>query len=644
LVSELRDLLEYYLSNDLVVGLALLSRWERSRLAILRRLTVHGWTERVDVDAAAKLAKLLNSDWLACWETKHEAYRLLAVVAPGLSLDEVSTVCNLALGRYSSATNESEQYEAYNLLVWLDRHVPVRGAVTTAIDGILAAHPEWRPREFPDLDRWSRVGSGFDDGEQVEVDAQLLHQAVVDDSESAAANILAQFAGLHDGPKLWSVSSEVRSAAEAYPSDGLALLDLLGSTEGPDATMARRAILEGLSRTTLPIELVDRLLTELAKLVHHEEHRDAIASNLEKHSGASSGSPDFAMSPAAGALAAALWRQWSNCADEMAAESPDALFDAINHWTGKLAMFWMHRISSTWKAHGEAWQGLPSDARAALEKMIGGSEPCHRHASVVLASQLQFLFAADEVWAVDQVMPLLVWSTDGAKGNWNGFLTWGRWSNRLLEKGLMGLYLAAVPHLTAFDDKDRERFVQHLADIALLGGASVPVDGWIVRFQAEAPLSDVVGWTRAIGWTLKDLEPQQVGGLWEQVLRRHMTSRASGLPTALGTEEASALAGWTVYLGEHFEEAVRLVSTMPSRLEEHSNLLHDLKASGLPERCPQAVAKLVAQLLKGSPLTTGYLCYYVEPIAKTVKDSVPPELYRSLVEAALPMCPGAASW
>jgi SIR2-like domain/Domain of unknown function (DUF4020) len=640
LISELRDLLEHYLSRDSPTGLALLARWEGSGAAVLRRLAVHGWSERTGIDATAKLTKLLDEGWLDEWELKHEAYRLIATISPELTPEQLARICEFALAQYSLVDHESEKYEAYNLLVWLQRHRPDEASVADALEQVQTSHPDWQPREFPDL----RSGGRFvvHEGGHFEAEIEPFHNQVRSNISLAGDEILARCKGREYDPESWLRLSDVRAAVAIYPEDGVLLLNELDSRDS-DTVIVRQAILDGLTRATVSADLVDPFVAAMTTLAPNAHLRDSIATNLEKHSGLPSGANDFVLSPGSADLARALWSQWSS-QDETTIAWSDAYLEAKSHWAGKSAQFWVHRISVMWKDQATAWQGIPPDARSALESMIGGNQTGHRHAKVVLASHLSFLFAADEIWATTFVLPLLDWSTKAAARNWSGFLAQGRWSNHLLDKGLLDASLATIGHLTELRDDDRQGFAGYMANVALFGSGFAHFNGLVKLLMKDAPLQDLVAWTNAVGWVLRELEPQQTAGLWEQVLCSHINNRVSGKPTPITVEEASALAHWTVHLGDHFEEAAALVSKMPGRLEPDSHLLYLLGKSDLPARFPSAVALLLTQLLQSAHPNLGPLCNYLEPIAKTVKDKVSPNRYKLLVEAALPLCIDAANW
>ncbi len=66
LIDLARDVLDALLvASPAVAGLSLLRRWEHAEETILRRLAVHGWTERIDIGSDEKLEWLIASGLLA---------------------------------------------------------------------------------------------------------------------------------------------------------------------------------------------------------------------------------------------------------------------------------------------------------------------------------------------------------------------------------------------------------------------------------------------------------------------------------------------------------------------------------------------------------------------------------------------------
>jgi hypothetical protein len=120
----------------------------------------------------------------------------------------------------------------------------------------------------------------------------------------------------------------------------------------------------------------------------------------------------------------------------------DWLSRAINSGFGRIAEFWVHSISIEMQAAGETWTGLDETTTKALDAMIGATTESDALARVVVASQLHFLFAADEQWTTRALDRLFDWTGDDQRAEqaWDGFLSWGRWNDQLLSAGLRAAF------------------------------------------------------------------------------------------------------------------------------------------------------------------------------------------------------------
>ena len=85
LIDGARDCLEHLLRERPEAGEAVIGRWERSDVPLLKRLAVHGWTERTDRTADEKILHVIESGLLFAFATKHETYRLIETALPAAS-------------------------------------------------------------------------------------------------------------------------------------------------------------------------------------------------------------------------------------------------------------------------------------------------------------------------------------------------------------------------------------------------------------------------------------------------------------------------------------------------------------------------------------------------------------------------------
>ena len=91
LIDLARDVLEALLVADPSrATLGLLASWEHADETILRRLAVHGWTERVDVGSDEKVEWLISSGFTSDTALAAETWRLVDVTVAGASSEVVA--------------------------------------------------------------------------------------------------------------------------------------------------------------------------------------------------------------------------------------------------------------------------------------------------------------------------------------------------------------------------------------------------------------------------------------------------------------------------------------------------------------------------------------------------------------------------
>ena len=152
----------------------------------------------------------------------------------------------------------------------------------------------------------------------------------------------------------------------------------------------------------------------------------------------------------------------------MTGQASNWLERAINNTGGWLAEFWLHAVSYDWNSDRDAWTGLGAESRGAIEELLQRRDLHGAVAEVIVASQLHFFFAADREWCQANVLPLLAWDEpERARRTWDGFLSWGRSTDQLLDAGLLRDYLDATAHVGLFEDEMRRQLAQHLAAVAL---------------------------------------------------------------------------------------------------------------------------------------------------------------------------------
>ena len=112
-----RDSLEALLDRSDDHGSAYLNEWAESDVPILRRLAVHGWVHRTDVDATAKIEWLRHRGWLFEHQLHHEVIQLIAAALPAADVHVADAlVADVGDGPDTVADDDHRAYQQFNAL------------------------------------------------------------------------------------------------------------------------------------------------------------------------------------------------------------------------------------------------------------------------------------------------------------------------------------------------------------------------------------------------------------------------------------------------------------------------------------------------------------------------------------------------
>jgi len=612
LVDAARDTLEALLEHHPELAEHYLRSWDETQMPLFQRLAIHGWAERRDIAADKKITKLCRSGWVSDNSLLHETMRLAAVALPEASPETIDRLVGHIEAELQNEDEHSER-RIYEWLAWTVKHSSTETAADQKLSAIQARNPEWQPSDHPDFLRWSWA----DTIEPANPGSpEALHRMIEKNPAKAVRHLLgfpknAQW----DGPWWWDALGWLRSTVELHPADGIEIIDLLTGQHAPENPHAGEDLAETIFEVWARSDLGDALSR-------------AVTERLP-----------------------AIWAtgtdQWTRNA-VVTGSSVGPLNQAIKHWSGNLAGVVLGLVDREYQAAGEGWTRLAGLTKAVMEAMTGGSDQASRHAQVVLARRLSFLFAIDEQWFRDTILPLVDPNIDlgRAIGCWDG-LRFGRLGPpKLLETGLLDLFVAMAQHLGDRRDETGRHYHQRLAEVALFHGINPMEQGWLDLYTASATEESRVEWNRQVSYELAHLSSGAADAQWDAWMRQYWSNRLASQPRALTDEEATALADWTVKLGSRFPQAVELACQHRATVEERSMaVIQMLHLDDQPERVdhveehPEDAARLLTHLLanteraltRPSTLEGGAL---VEMIPKLL-ERIPPEQARLLREQAV---------
>jgi hypothetical protein len=626
LIDAARDCLEALLAAGDVLADGYLDAWSNSEVPLLRRLALHGWVHRKDLDGTSKLMLLRERGWLFDHQLRHEVFRLIAVALPDADTKVADELVAAAVAGPQDVDDEKDRtYERFNALVWITSHAPDLATAREALGTLRSGHPEFQERSYPDLTSWTEEGLAE---HELPMAVEEIHTKIEADAADAIRELhryedaTSPFQGPSWDDALSLLSQDVRD----NPLDGIAVLEAESAVHRDIVG----AVIRGWSDAALEPDVVERILVVLAG-VDRSNVADELSRLLSDSGRDEKGISMWHRLPHAREIAMRLWEVLPE--GHIDEQERDPLGRAINGPAGRIALFWVHAISADWREAGEDWAGLPREIRAPLEAILEGQGIRTAMAEVVFASQVLFFFGADQDWCQLHVLPLLDWvDPPRARRAWGGFLIWGRWSDRLLAAGLLEHYLEAVRHIADFPDEPRRQLAAHLAGVALT--SEVDPLPWVRKFTVDAQLRDRTEWIHQIDWLLDRLPSEAVEHQWIRWMRQYWQERLDSIPTQMTVEESSAMAEWVVHLTESVEDGVSLAMAHPAALEEHGDLLHYLEDQRL-DHAAASFARLLAHLLRGTspPFWGGH--YLAQVVPRLRAGQADRADIRSIVEEAL---------
>jgi hypothetical protein len=598
----------------------------KSGVPLVRRVFIHGLSERRDKAADDKFRFFIDRHALHDINGHHEIYRLIANLYSGLSEPIRLELIDLIMA-YEWPDRNDERFaertarEHFDWLQWLVNADPACKAAASARDKIVAEYPQFKLKKYPDLTHWMETG-------WVGPKSPYTVEELLGKPASEWSEVLLTFKGDEFlGPDRNGLKLTVREAAKKNLEWGLDLATILGkkSEWGSDLW---KGLLEGWeewsSNETHCFSVLGWLRTrELCE--HHLYQMTRTLYCLVRDGGKSCAT---AILDEANQVAMALWPEVVNDT-EVPDSSDDWLQLAINKSSGLLAEYWLDSISLWRKRQDPKPETLNDTYRSALNQMILEGTKASGLSLTILASQLAFLLNVDYDWTKANLLGCFDSANDTKRfqQTWHGFLIWGTLNPQVVKE--IEPYLEKV--LNCLDNElktHRDRFIEFLAALICFY-VSDPQEKWIPAFLGIAEPPDRQAFAMHIGGLLRGMNAEQQKGLWHRWMKHYWEKRLQGLPQALIPGETTEMAEWVPHLNAVFEEAVDLAVQMDPAEFDHSSVIYDLRKSNLVTDYPEAVVKLITYLLKAR--WPGYFWHGLNEImAKLDRAKVSPNILSEL--------------
>jgi len=575
-------------------------RWSTTRVPTLRRLAISAMSRRPDRTADQKVKWILERGFLFSITERAETYELLKRSFPDLTMG----LKDLVIQRASASTASSEDardghepsdYERYNLLVWLARCEPESALVAAALAEQTARHPEFRPREHPDLTFSSSFGFAAAPTRN-EIEA-LLSASPAD----AAASLVAMAEVSTDDMDNAERLRGLEVAAQESFSGTMQIARQLADTGSWQPQIWDRLI-EGWARVEKGEEVWRDLIALLAQ--HTALHRtnaqavgELLLSGLRSAAGAI---PVSAYSDVL-ALALALWHAHNAVERNAQMDYAEA---AINAPGGVVAEILVAQVANL-RRRDPGFSLLPQTYAGAFETLTADQRDAGIYAQTLLAGALGVLYEVDPGWTETNLFPLLDWARgERAVAAWQGYMTWGRWSDEYL-RSLLAFYRDTANHLAQLGDEHSRQFALHIASILLFSDIRVLDGNWMGDILLAATSKVRTELASHISWLLGGIsDGARRCAIWEERLRPYWRQRLAGPLPELEESESEAMMDWLLPLQACLPSVVEMIQKTPPPVALDMGFFWRILEEGEEAvgAFPSQLAAAAAHMLSGLPV------------------------------------------
>ncbi|HKQ08137.1 MAG TPA: DUF4020 domain-containing protein [Blastocatellia bacterium] len=638
LIEAARDIIECLLVTNSELASSILSKWAASESPILQRLAIYGIAKSEHVSPDAKIAWVLDEGWLFRTQLKHEVFQLLNAAYPASNEATKNGLLEQAMANLAGQGTEPDEalhadYRVYNLLVWLSQAAPDCPITSEKLQYVQSLHPEFAPREHPDLDHWMTFswGAPFDEESASDPRYQQFQteELLSREPESIVESLIAEQASGH---VMNNVTQAVRESFDWRwkLAEALRTRAVLGTPLG-------NAMIRGWTRTRLSetdwTNVLGLLQSEQTLLVH----ASTIAELLAKSVDIPDGSLPYSLLSQIETMSEMVWPLLeAEHPDENAgaedADPEDWLFEAINSPGGQVVNFWIYGLSKRRSEGKEEWQSLPENARGFFERVLVGTSRAAEMGRIVMAAHFSFLHSNDSDWSTRQLLPLFDWSRGEkqAEQAWNGFLHIGRWDAAACNK-LLPFMTQLFPLLSVRLAKLREMIINQLAGVFV----HYEPGEWLSQFLVGVQNEDRARFASYVAYYLRPLSDDTKRVRWDGWISGYWYQRLQGIPRQLSAEELKQMIEWSLELEPVFDSVVELISASSAPTLGDGFLFYLINEQGLSNRHPEAVAGLLEHLLPAASECVVQSAPFMAILDDLMDANIPADRLRRITDSLL---------
>lgn len=581
LVEVARDCMEMLLNVRPEEANAQLSTWASSDVVLLRRLAIHGWTVRQDVNAEAKATWLARLELILDYDYVSEVTPLLLAVISSNEEDALQIVLEDMLSHANATDDEYTPRRALRTLHWMREQKPSK-PIDRALTTLTQRHPDLQQL----LEAMESASTPSTPSPTPADELTLLLQS---NDLNGVAQLLDEYAGQDPPPDEYGWDGMQKTLANTVSSNPPIGFDLLDTFDegSPLRPIAETSVVRGWSTAAVDNETADLILRTTSSL-NITETTDDVARMLAGFR--NDVSPvKWAQFRSSRTLAR---RCWAAIDPKDPEGEDDWVHRALNSPAGQLMIYWMSAAENDGK--------MTEELSTELTTMLTCGDPRADLGEVIVGHEVSFLYSLDPDWAKDHILPLFDWSDpDRAQRTWSGYLQGGRINRSLLEAGLLDGVIETAANVSRIPKRLRHSLFNVLAQIAL--HTEGDDNSWIPRLIRKSDIESRVAWATEMTSDLSSMSQDDIEVQWNRWMERYWSRRLQSVPRRMNSQEASAMAPWVIYLGQSLPTGVDLVLRHPAGFMEHSSILHDLDEARIAQD-PQAIANLVAHLLSNTEL------------------------------------------
>jgi hypothetical protein len=626
LIDIARDCLDSLLTAEVPEGYARVDAWAASEITLLRRLALHGWTQRHDKSAGEKIEWLLTTGWMQSLSLRHE---MLHLATSAIGTADVSTAD--ALVEELRLHADDDQYAPRRTYTWLTliaQAAPALDSAKNALASLTEAHPELI--EIPSGTEQQTQSAWTNPPPATATD---LHNKLVGELAVTASALIAYEAesSRFDDRERWERLSRVISdTVQEWPEDGFGLLDAVG----PGHPIVDRLVVRGWARSQPSTDRAARILQHIEALgARLNAILDEVTFMLAGFALPGTPASEWYKLNESKDLAKKCWDIIDPDTISGTPSNENLTTVAINHPAGHLALFWVSVLKHDWNATRDTWREIPTDFAEYLRQLLDTGGSRGEMVEVVFGQQLHFFYEADGEWCTQQLLPRFDWADPNRPRRvWDGYLSGGRWNNRLVAEGFVQKMLATLAHRQQFSEVNIRRLFIQLADISIY--SDTDPRSWVRDLITDGTAQDRVEWAEALGYELGRLESSLAEREWRRWIADYWSDRTRSVPRDLDAAEASAMARWAVFFTDSMESAIDLALEVPTAgFGRRSLILRDLTNDRI-DRAPDKLAKLIGHMLRSTEPEDGQPVLYASDLQRIYRrffeQSVPNDVLRDI--------------